>query len=59
METQRAINKLEINELYMKAEKNIKKEEEKKNKKLGKFQSKLKKKIKKINKSKEYQRLKM
>ena len=41
METQRAINKLEINELYMKAEKNIKKEEEKKNKKLGKFQSKL------------------
>ena len=41
METQKEITKFEINELNMKAEKMIKKEEEEKNKKLGIFQSKL------------------
>ena len=41
METQKEINNLEINELNMKAEKMIKKEEDDKNKKLGIFHSKL------------------
>ena len=41
METQNEITNLEINELNLKAENIIKKEEEEKNKKLGKFQSKL------------------
>ena len=41
METQNEIINLEINELNMKAEKIIKKEEEENNKKLGKFQRKL------------------
>ena len=60
METQREINKLEINELYMKAEKNIKKEEEEKNKKLGKFQIKLNAKLTQTtqNNSKENENIK-
>ena len=53
METQNAITNLEINELNVKAEKIIKKEEEEKNKKLGKFQSKLSGKITTYNNSKD------
>ena len=41
METQKEINNLEINELNIKAEKMVKKEEEEKNKKLGIFNNKL------------------
>ena len=41
METQKEITKYEINEINLKAEKMIKKEEEEKEKKLGKFQNKL------------------
>ena len=40
METQKEITKYEINEINLKAEKMIKKEEEEKEKKLGNFQYK-------------------
>ena len=49
LETQNEITNLEINELNMKSEKLIKKEEEEKNKKLGRFQNKLSTKITQIN----------
>ena len=49
LETQNEITNFEINELNMKSEKLIKKEEEEKNKKLGRFQNKLSTKITQIN----------